>query len=255
MVIGVLLGVPGATRAGPRAVRVLVGASAGSGDRGRGRGCCSMVVVDRWRRSAGRGLQRFELAECCGELGDPRPVVVEAELRAASGERELASDVKELVAEPLGFGLGELAVERQGLGPYDQVVREHHDLQPHLVQRELLERELLKAGVLVVADAVLDVRVLAVATLDVGDVLVGLVGQDRLEAVAVMVGERELRAGVRALAPDDQPDPVAQADRSTVSVIPATSPLSRMVPSWSSAGTQASSRIWRIACRTGSVSS
>ena len=67
----------------------------------------------------------------------------------------------------------------------------------------------LKAGVLVVADAVLDVRVLAVATLDLGDVLVGLVGEDRLEAVAVMVGERELRAGVRALAPDDQSDPVA----------------------------------------------
>ena len=210
MVIGVLSGVPGATRAGPRAVRVLVWwrlraavivAVAG--------GCCSMVVVDRWRRSAGRGLQRFELAECCGELGDPRPVVVEAELRAASGERELASDVKELVAQPLGFGLGELAVERQGLGPDDQVVREHHDLQPHLVERELLERELRQAGVLVVADAVLDVRVLAVATLDLGDVLVGLVGQDRLEALAVMVGERELRAGVRALAPDDQPDPVA----------------------------------------------
>jgi hypothetical protein len=38
-------------------------------------------------------------------------------------------------------------------------VREHHDLQPHLVERELLERELGKAGVLVVADAILDVSV------------------------------------------------------------------------------------------------
>jgi hypothetical protein len=29
-----------------------------------------------------------------------------------------------------------------------------------------------------------------------------------LEAVAVVVGERQLRAGVRALAPHDQPGPV-----------------------------------------------
>ena len=32
-----------------------------------------------------------------------------------------------------------------------------------------------------------------------------MVGQDGLEAVAVMVGERQLRAGMRALAPDDHP--------------------------------------------------
>ncbi len=41
------------------------------------------------------------------------------------------------------------------------------------------------------------------AALDRGDVLVWLVSEDRLEAVAVVVCERELRAGVRALAPDD----------------------------------------------------
>ena len=38
-----------------------------------------------------------------------------------------------------------------------------------------------------------------------GDVGVGLVGEDRLEAVTVVVGERQLRAGVRALAADDHP--------------------------------------------------
>ena len=70
---------------------------------------------------------------------------------------------------------------------------------------KLLERELGQAGVLVVADAVLDVGVLAVAALEHGDVLVGLVGQDRLEAVAVVVGEAQLRARVRALAAHDQP--------------------------------------------------
>jgi hypothetical protein len=68
------------------------------------------------------------------------------------------------------------------------------------------ERDLREAGVLVVADAVLDVGVLAVAALDdrcVVVVVVVLVGEDRLEAVAVMVGEGELRAGVRALASHD----------------------------------------------------
>src|SRR5215212_9532740 len=46
---------------------------------------------------------------------------------------------------------------------------------------------------------------LAVAALELGDVVVDLVGEDGLEAVAVVVGERQLRAGVRALAPHDQP--------------------------------------------------
>ena len=152
----------------------------------------------------------------------------EAELGAPSVEREPAGDVQQPVAQPLGLGFGELAVEQQRLGPDDQVVREQHDLKPHLVERERLERELRQAGVLVVADAVLDVRVLAVAALDDGDVLVGLVGEDRLEAVAVVVGERQLRAGVRALAAHDQPaSPRGQADRSTLSVISATSPFSR----------------------------
>jgi hypothetical protein len=99
-----------------------------------------------------------------------------------SGEREPRGDVKHSVAQSLRFGLAELAVEQQRLGPDDQVVREHDDLKPHLVERELLERELLKAGVLVVADPILDVRVLAVAALDDRDVLIVLVGEDRLEA-------------------------------------------------------------------------
>src|ERR1019366_9770060 len=70
---------------------------------------------------------------------------------------------------------------------------------------ELLERELRESGVFVVADPVLDPGALAVTTLEHGDVLVGLVGEDRLEAVAVVVGERQLRAGMRALTPNDQP--------------------------------------------------
>ena len=69
------------------------------------------------------------------------------------------------------------------------------------------ERELVHAGVLAGLDAVLDARVAAVARLQVGDVGVGLVGQDRLEAVPVVVGEGQLRAGVRALAAHDHARP------------------------------------------------
>ena len=69
--------------------------------------------------------------------------------------------------------------------------------------------------------------------------LAGLVGQDRLEAVPVVVGEGELRAGVRALAAHDHPRPSGQPVRSRWLVISETCPLGRALPSWSSAGTQA----------------
>ena len=94
-------------------------------------------------------------------------------------------------------------------------MREHHDLEPHLVERELLEWELREAGVLVVADAVLDPGALSVMSLQDGDVRVGLVGQDRLEAVSVVVSERQLRAGVWTLTTNDRPRtlrPAAEID-------------------------------------------
>ena len=54
---------------------------------------------------------------------------------------------------------------------------------------------------LVVGDLVLD----PVATLERGDVSVLLVGEDRLEAMAVRVGELKLGAGMGALAAEDHP--------------------------------------------------
>jgi hypothetical protein len=72
-------------------------------------------------------------------------------------------------------------------------------------ERERPERELLKAGVLVVPDAVLNTGALTMTPLQDGDVGVSLVGQERSEAVSVMVGERELSAGVGTLASDDHP--------------------------------------------------
>jgi hypothetical protein len=55
---------------------------------------------------------------------------------------------------------------------------------------------------------VLDACAGAVTTLHQCDVRVGLVGQDRLKAVAVMVGERQLRAGMRARTPYDHARPL-----------------------------------------------
>jgi hypothetical protein len=83
-------------------------------------------------------------------------------------------------------------------------VREACDREPHLVVGEVAEREVAQAGVLVVADVVFDARAAAVVALVRGD-RAGLVGEDRLEAMPVVVGEGQLRAGVRALAADDHP--------------------------------------------------
>ena len=64
------------------------------------------------------------------------------ELGAPSVEGEAGGDVQEPVAQSLGLGLGELTVERQRLGPDDHVVREQHDLEPHLVELKLTGPEL-----------------------------------------------------------------------------------------------------------------
>jgi hypothetical protein len=58
---------------------------------------------------------------------------------------------------------------------------------------------------LVVADLRLGVRALALATLEQLDVGVDVVGQHGLQAMAVMIAKRQLRAGVRALAAHDHP--------------------------------------------------
>ena len=65
--------------------------------------------------------------------------------------------------------------------------------------------EVAHAGVLAGADAVLDPRAAAVAQLQRGDVLAVLVGEEAGVPVAVFVEDREWRAGMRPLAPDDQP--------------------------------------------------
>ena len=122
--------------------------------------------------SAGRGGERLELLERGLQCVGPWPGCGEVQLAAPSGEREPCGDVQEPVTQALGLGFGELSVEHERLGPDEQLVREHHDLQPHFVERERLERELRQAGVLVVADAVLDPGALTVTSLQHGDLRV-----------------------------------------------------------------------------------
>jgi hypothetical protein len=74
-----------------------------------------------------------------------------------------------------------------------------------LVVLERVVRQVAHAGVLAVADAVLNAGAAAVAQLELGDVVAFLVGEKAGVAVAVLVEDRELGAGVRPLATADQP--------------------------------------------------
>ena len=98
-----------------------------------------------------------------------------------------------------------LAVEQELLCPDEDVVGCQRELEPRRVCLKGLKREMPGAAGLECLDAILDFGVLAVQGLKRGDVGVGLVGDEALEAVAVEVGEGELCAGVWALAPTDQP--------------------------------------------------
>ncbi|MDQ6775811.1 MAG: hypothetical protein M3071_06205, partial [Actinomycetota bacterium] len=46
------------------------------------------------------------------------------------------------VTQPLGLCLGEVAVEEEGLGPDDQVVRDQDEFEPDLVELVFVEGEL-----------------------------------------------------------------------------------------------------------------
>jgi len=121
----------------------------------------------------------------------------------AGVEAQAAGAVQQPVAQAFGFAARKLAVEAQGLGVEDEVLIDQHEFEPYGVGVEVAEGEVVQAAVLGGADAVFDAGALAVAALQDGGVLVGLVGEDGLEAIAVGVGERELGAGVRALAADE----------------------------------------------------
>ena len=106
---------------------------------------------------------------------------------AAGVAGDLPGDVQDAVAKPLGLTDGVLAPQRERLHPDHDVVAQQRELQPGGVRAEEVKRQPLGAGRLERLDAILDLGVLAVQGLERGDVLVLLVGDEALEAVAVEI--------------------------------------------------------------------
>jgi hypothetical protein len=163
---------------------------------------------------------------------------------------EAGGDVQQPVAQRLGLGDGEGAVEQQRLGPAGEVWGGQDQLQPDGVAAQQVEGEVAQPGGLGGADAVLDPSALAVPQLQPGDVGIGLVGEEDLEAVPVVVAEAQLGAGVGVLSSADRPVPAGQVCRSIQPVSSQTSALGRTWPEGSIAGVQAGSGWARIASRT-----
>src|SRR5215472_5633226 len=149
------------------------------------------------------GGQGAKSPEGGGEQRCPAPGALQPEEHAATAAGDAAGDVEEPEAERLGFPAACIAVEAEALEEGEQVLSSEHQLQPDLVGRELTEGEVTESGVLAAADAVLDASVTTVARLELGQVGVVLVGDEDLEAEALVVGEAELSAGMGPLAPAD----------------------------------------------------
>jgi hypothetical protein len=81
------------------------------------------------------------------------------------------ADVEQSLAQRLGFGLGQVAVQQQVLGPGEQVDGEHDHCEPAGVDRERPRGEVAQAGVLRGADVVLDSGVGAVAGVEVRELV------------------------------------------------------------------------------------
>src|SRR3974390_2417923 len=137
--------------------------------------------------SAGR--ERGYAFECVCELVAPWPRGRAVEGAAAAGTGEPTGDVKEAVAQPFWFREREFAFEHEQPQPGEQVLGEQRQLEPGLVGFEGVERQPAEAELLRFLDPVLDARVQAMAGLEPCDVLVGLVGEEALVAMPVMVGE------------------------------------------------------------------
>ena len=211
----------GVSRIGKRAAAALRGGaalSAGSSRRGARVPVCGWLSCGPTGCSGGRG-ERSGAREGVDERVAPGPARVDAQDRGAGVKGEASGDVQQPVAQALGLAAGELAGQREALGRGEQVVGDQDEREPDAVVLEVSERQVAQAGVFVIADVVFATGALAVTALKDLDVGIGLsaspcrrrsrlVCQDGLEAVAVVVGERQLGAGMRAFAPDDYARPL-----------------------------------------------
>src|SRR5215218_6626372 len=167
--------------------------------------------------AGGQGTQPGERRH---QVGGPGPGAVDADDDAAGVADDPAGDVPQ--PEPEGLGLGELAVavQQQRLRPADQGLGDTDQAQPGVVGGKAPERQVAQPGGLGGADAVLHVGVGAVAGLQDGGVGVGLVRDEDLEAVPVLVGGAQLmrRAGVGPLTAADRPGALGPAGAGEIQV-------------------------------------
>lgn len=146
---------------------------------GRNRLAEGDVKSDRGRRRglwAGTGRQHAQPREGRDQGFGPGPGARQAQAGAPGRAHHPAGDVQEALAQPLGLGEGQLALEAEKTGPGEQLLGDQRELQPHLVVFEGGEGQVAHPGVLAAADLVLDFCPAAVAQLqgrDVGAVLVG----------------------------------------------------------------------------------
>jgi hypothetical protein len=86
----------------------------------------------------------------------PRARFPEAEDQAAGVAGDAGGHVQQPVAQGLGLGHLEVAVQQQHLGPAKQVLDGQHHLQPDLVAAQQVKGEVAQPAGLAAADAVLD---------------------------------------------------------------------------------------------------
>src|SRR5512144_2957324 len=88
-----------------------------------------LVVAGLVRRS-GRGGERGEAGECGGQLAGPRPGAGDAQAGLAGVKGQACGGVQEAVAQGPWLADGKVAVEREVLGPADQVAGGQAELEP-----------------------------------------------------------------------------------------------------------------------------
>ena len=136
----------------------------------------------------------------------PGPVVIETETSTVRGDPR--SDVEHPVADGLGGRPAELADAADALRPAEQIVGSEAHVHPGLVVDEVIEGQVREAAGFGVADDIFGTCPLTLLEFERGNICAGLVGDERgVPEPFDRVEQAELRAGVWALSPGDQPSP------------------------------------------------
>jgi hypothetical protein len=151
----------------------------------------------------GQGLQAGDGGRDVG----PGPASGERQPQAAAAAHEPSGGGQQAQAQPFGFPAAGGPGQGEHLGPGREAAGQGDDLAPYLALGEALERAVPQPGVLGAADPILAPGPLPAAELQVSELAASGVGGEGGEAVAVVVGEPQPRAGVRPLLADDDPHP------------------------------------------------